>query len=274
VTGDLSDLLAFDFMRRALLAGCAVSLLCSVVSLFVLLKRMAFAGIGISHAALGGVAIGLFAGVSPVLAALGVGVGAALGIGLVTRHGQVHEDAAIGILTTGLMALGIVLIGFSRAYQGDLYSYLFGNILAVSQAQLWQLTGVVVLVLGFIGLFFKELLFVAFDEEVAQVTGLPARALYYGLLVAIAFTVVAAIQVVGVILASALLVIPAATGYQLARNWRGILVVSLASGWVAVLGGLLLSARWDVASGGAIVLLLVALFFLALLFSPRRARRA
>jgi zinc transport system permease protein len=272
--GEFSDLLAFDFMRRALVGGCAVSLLCSVVSLFVLLKRMAFAGIGISHAALGGVAVGLFLGVSPIGAALAVCVAAALGIGVVSRRGQVHEDAAIGILTTGLMALGVVLIGFADTYQGDLFSYLFGNILAVGRAELLQLGVVVVLVLGFIGLFFKELLFVTFDEEVAQVTGIPARALYYGLLVAVAFTVVAATQVVGVILASALLVVPAATGYQVARNWRGILLVSLATGWIAVVGGLLLSYRWDVASGGAIVLLLVALFFTAFLLSPRRPGRA
>lgn len=271
--GDFSDILAFDFMRRALMAGMAVSLLCSVVSLFVLLKRMAFAGIGISHAALGGVALGLFTGVSPILSALAVCVAAALGIGVVSRRGRVHEDAAIGILTTGIMAFGVVLIGFSRGYQGDLFSYLFGNILAVSRAQLWQLAAVTAGVLGFIGLFFKELLFVAFDEEVARVTGIPARALYYGLLVAIAFTVVAAIAVVGLILASALLVIPAATGYQVARNWRGILLISLGSGWLAVVGGLLVSYRWDVASGGAIVLLLVAFFFLAFLFSARRPGR-
>jgi zinc transport system permease protein len=272
--GDFSDLLAYDFMRRALMAGLAVSLLCSVVSLFVLLKRMAFAGIGISHAALGGVSLGLFTGVSPMLAAAAVCVAAALGIGVVSRHGRIHEDAAIGILTTGIMAFGVVLIGFARTYQGDLFSYLFGNILAVSEAQLYRLAAVVIGVLAFIGLFFKELLFVSFDEEVAQVTGIPARALYYGLLVAIAFTVVAAIEVVGLILASALLVIPAATGYQVARNWRGILLISLGSGWLAVVGGLLVSYRWDVASGGAIVLLLVALFFLAFLVSARRPGRA
>jgi len=127
-----------------------------------------------------------------------------------------------------------------------------------------------VLVLGFLGFFFKELLFVAFDEEVAQVTGIPARVLYYGLLVAIAFTVVAAIQVVGVILASALLVIPAAVGQQLAANWRGILLISLATGVLAVVVGLALSTVWDLASGGTIVLVLGAFFFAAFVFSPHR----
>jgi zinc transport system permease protein len=271
--GDWTDLLAYDFMRRALLAGFAVSLLCSVVSVFVLLKRMAFIGSGIAHAALGGVAVGLFAGLDPAATALGVCVATALGIGWISERGRIHEDAAIGILTAGIMALGVVLIGFARAYQGDLFSYLFGNILAVGRADLIELAVIAVVVLGFLALYFKELLFVAFDEEVARVTGIPARALSYGLLVAVACTVVAAIQVVGLILASALLVVPAATGYQLARNWRGILLVSLATGWLAVLGGLLLSYRWDVASGGTIVLLLVALFFAAFLVSPRRPGR-
>lgn len=266
----LLDLLSYDFMQRALLAGMAVSLLCSVLSLFVLLKRMAFAGIGISHAALGGVSAGLVTGVSPLLSAMVVCVATALGIGAITRGGRLNEDVAIGILTTGLMAFGVVLIGFASGYQGDLFSYLFGNILAVSGTQLAGLGVVVVLVLGFVGLMFKELLFISFDEEVAQVTGIPARALYYGLLVAVAVTVVMAIQVVGLVLASALLVIPAATGYQLAENWRGVLVVSILVGWFAVIGGLTVSYLWDVASGGAIVLVLVTCFFIAFAASPSR----
>ncbi|MBI5137316.1 MAG: metal ABC transporter permease [Nitrospirae bacterium] len=261
------ELFAFDFMQRAFVAGLSVSLLCSVLSLFVLLKRMAFAGIGISHAALGGVSLGLLTGVSPLLTTLAVCVAAALGIGAVTRGGRINEDAAIGILSTGIMALGVVLVGFSDRYQGDLYSYLFGNILAVDTAQLWELLGVLLLVLGFVATFFKELLFVSYDEEVAQVTGIPARALYFGLLVAIACTVVAAIHVVGLVLASALLVIPAAIGYQLAANWRGILVIAIVSGWLAVAGGLVLSFYWDVATGGTIVLILVFLFFAAFLLA-------
>jgi zinc transport system permease protein len=268
----LTDMLAFDFMQRAIAAGLLVGLLCSAVSLFVLLKRMAFAGIGISHAALGGVAVGLFAGVSPLGSALGVCVAAAVGIGLITRHGRMGEDMAIGILTTTLMALGVVLVGLAGTYQGELFSYLFGNILAVSRGQLLALGGVAVAVLGFFAFFFKELLFVSFDEEVAQVTGLPARALYYGLLIAIAFTVVAAIQVVGVILASALLVIPAAVGQQLATNWRGILLISLGTGLLSVVLGLVVSSVWDLASGGTIVLVLGALFFAAFILSPHRRR--
>ncbi len=261
-----ADLWAFDFLQRALVAGCLVSLLCSVLSLFVLLKRMAFVGIGISHAALGGVSIGLLTGLNPMLSALVVCIGTALGIGAISRGGRLATDMAIGILTTGLMALGVVLVGFSDTYQGDLFSYLFGNILAVSSGQLMGLAVAAVLVLGFIWLFFKELLFATFDEEVAQVTGLPARALDYGLLVAMAITVVSAIAVVGLVLASAMLVIPAAIGTQLARNWRGVLLVSILSGLLAVVAGLSLSYYWDLASGGAIVLMLVAQFFVALVW--------
>lgn len=265
-----SEMFAYGFMQRALVAGLVVSLVCSVLSLFVLLKRMAFAGIGISHAALGGVAVGLVTGISPFVSALVVCVGTAFGIGALSRKGRMHEDMSIGILTTGIMAFGVVLMGFSNVYRGDLFSYLFGNILVVSRDQLLGLFVVAVLVLGFVWLFFKELLFVSLDEEVAQVTGLPARALYYGLLVSIACTVVAAIHVVGLVLASALLVVPAAIGHQMAGNWRGILVWSVASGWLSVVGGLLLSYLWDVASGGTIVLILVALFFLSLLIASGR----
>lgn len=263
-------MLSYSFMQRALVAGLIVSLICSVLSLFVLLKRLAFAGIGISHAALGGVAVGLVTGVSPFASALVVCVGTAFGIGALSKRGRMHEDMSIGILTTGIMAFGVVLMGLTSSYRGDLFSYLFGNILAVSSGQLVGLSVVAVLVLGFVVLFFKELLFVSLDEEVAQVTGLPARALYYGLLVALACTVVAAIHVVGLVLAAALLVVPAAIGQQLATNWRGILAVSVASGWLSVAGGLLISYLWDVASGGTIVLMLVALFFVSLLAAAAR----
>ncbi|MDH5526903.1 MAG: metal ABC transporter permease [Nitrospirota bacterium] len=268
----LADMFQYDFMVRAVVGGLLVSLLCSVLSLFVLLKRLAFAGVGISHAALGGISLGLVTGVNPLLTALLVCVATAFGIGAVSRTGRLTEDVAIGILTTGLMAFGVVLVGFAGTYQGDLFSYLFGNILAVSTGQLVSLAGVAVLVLGFIGFFYKELLFVSFDEEVARVTGVPARLLGYGLLVAIACTVVAAIHVVGLVLASALLVIPAAVGFQMADNWRGILGISILSGWLAVFIGLTSSYLWDLASGGSIVLALVMLFFAA--FMVRRVRDA
>ena len=194
-------------------------------------------------------------------------------IGWVSRRGQLTEDTAIGTLFSASMALGVVLLGLVPSYTADLMSFLFGNILAVTRTDLALLAAVSLAVLGFIAFFFKELLTAAFDEELAMADGLPVNLLYFGLLTAVALTVVVTVKVVGVVLSSALLVIPAAIGFELAKDYRKMLAISLAAGVSGSLVGLVLSFHFDVASGGAIVLSETLLFFLAYLASPRRARR-
>jgi zinc transport system permease protein len=265
--------LAYGFVQRALAAGVLVALLCSILAFFVVLKRLSFVGVGVSHSALGGVALGLLLGVNPFAVAAIFAVGVAWAIGAVARRGGLHEDAAIGILLSTAMALGVVLIGFTQGYQTDLFGYLFGNILAVSRADLWMVVGAAAVLLTMIAALFKELLFFAFDEEVAGASGLPTNVLSGFLLTAIALTVVVSIRVVGVILAEALLVIPAAVGYQLARGYRGMLACSCAAGVVSAIVGLWLSFRFNLAPGAAIVLSLGAIFFTTLLVAPRRAGR-
>lgn len=270
---DVLDLFAYDFMKRALIAALLVGLLCSTVAFFVVLRRLSFVGVGVSHSALGGVAIGVLTGVNPIVVGAGFATAIAWVIGWVSRRGQLTEDTAIGTLFSASMALGVVLLGFAPSYTADLMSFLFGNILAVTEADLLLLAGVSLVVLAFIGFFFKELLTAAFDEEVAMADGLPVDLLYFGLLTAIALTVVVSVKVVGVVLSSALLVIPAAIGFELAKSYRKMLGISLAAGVLGSLSGLVVSFYFDVASGGAIVLGETLLFFLAYLLSPRRARR-
>src|SRR2546428_1044541 len=162
----MAELLTYGFMQRALIAGVLVGLLCGVLGFFVVLKRLSFIGVGISHSAFGGIAIGILLGVEPLMAAAVFSTVVAWAIGWLSRKGRLHEDTAIGILFSSAMALGVVLISLSSAYQVDLFGYLFGNILAVSPRDLWLLGGIVAVVLGGIGLLFKELLFLTFDEEV------------------------------------------------------------------------------------------------------------
>lgn len=266
----LAEMLTFDFMLRAFLGGIIVCLLCSFLSFFVVLKRLSFIGVGISHSALGGIAIGLLAGINPFLSAGIFSAMIAWAIGITSRMGKIHEDATIGIFFSAAMAFGVVLISLSSGYQADLFSLLFGNILAITAQDLWML-GVCGLVVSlFLFLFFKELLAISFDEEIARIGGLPVAFLYYGLLTAMAVTVVASIKVVGVILVEALLVIPAATGLQLSRNYRWMLFFSLLTGLLSVLSGLILSYQYDLPSGAAIVLCAAILFALAFLFSPSK----
>jgi zinc transport system permease protein len=264
-------MLAYGFAQRALAGGIIIAMLCSLISFFVVVRRLAFVGMGISHAAFGGVAIGLAAGIDPMLSAGGFCAAVALGIGWFSRKGRIHEDTVIGILFASAMAMGVVLVRLAGAYNLDLMSYLFGSILALSWGDVVVIAVVGTCASAFIVLFFKELLFISFDEETATASGLAVRSVYYGLLVTMALTVVVSIKLVGIILVSALLVIPGATGMQLFRNYRGALLAALAVGAASVVLGLYLSFWFDVASGATIVLVLFALFLVSMALSPRRA---
>jgi zinc transport system permease protein len=266
----LAEMLSYDFMQRAFIGGIIVCLICAFLSFFVVLKRLSFIGVGISHSALGGLALGAIAGVNPFLCAGVFSTLVAWAIGVTSKKGKVNEDATIGIFFSASMAFGVVLISLSRGYKADLFSLLFGDILAITASDIWMLSGCGLVVTMFLFLLFKELLAISFDEEIALIGGLPVGFLYYGLLTAMAVTVIASIKVVGVILVEALLVIPAATGLLLTRNYRWMLFFSLMTGLLSVLSGLVLSYIYDVPSGATIVLCAAVIFALAFLFSPKK----
>lgn len=265
----VSDWLSFGFLQRALAAGVLAACLCAVLGFFVVLRRLSFVGVGISHAALGGVALGVLLGVEPLVAAALFAAVTAWSIGQIGRIGRLHEDTAIGVLFSAAMAFGVVLLSFSVQFQSDLLGYLFGNILAVTPADLWLLGSMGALVLLAVVLLFKELLFVAFDAEVAEASGLPVQLLHHFLLTALALTVVVAMRVVGLVLVEALLVIPAAAAYQLAPGYSSMLALSVVFAVAGTIGGLVCSYYWNVPAGATIVLVLAAFFAFAL--TARRA---
>lgn len=268
------EVLSYTFMQRALLVGVLIGAVCAVIGVYVVLRSMSFIGAGIAHASFGGVALGFLLGVNPVISAITFCLAVAWGIAWVSRSGKVKEDTAVGIFFASTMALGILAIGLMEGYNLDLFSYLFGSILAITQADVWLTVGLSGVVLVLVALFFKELLFITFDPETAQVLGLPVTALYFLLITLIALTVVIALKVVGIILVSALIVTPAAAAWQLTERFGRMMALSVLFGVVSTVGGLLLSYELNTASGATIVLLSTALFFLSLLFSPRRRRAA
>lgn len=264
----MSELFSYSFMLRALAAAVLVGLTCSTLSFFVVLKRLSFLGAGISHTALGGIAIGLVTGINPVLTGSVFAVGAAVSTGYISKAGKVSEDTIIGVFYAFGMALGIALISTFKGYYPELFSLLFGNILAVSNQDLWLMTAVSTVIILFLLLFFKELLAICFDEEMALAGGLPVNLLYMGLLAAIGLTIMISVQLVGVVLVAALIVIPGATGFRLCTNYRGMFVLSLVTGISGSVGGLLLSYYYPIPPGAAIVLLITALFTLAMIIKP------
>jgi manganese/iron transport system permease protein len=261
--------LAFPFMQRALIASVLVGGLCAVIGTYVVLRGMAFLGDALAHAILPGVAISFLLGGDLFLGALIMSIVAALGIGYLTRSGQVREDTAIGIIFSGALALGIVLISSARAYQTDLTHILFGNVLGVSTRDLTLtlIFGGAVLII--IALLFKELLVFTFDETFAATLKLPVGQLRYLLMILLAITVVVSLQTVGVGLVAAMLVTPAAAASLLTRRMATMMIVSAAIGMASSIIGLYLSYYLNVSTGASIVLVCTAIFSVTLIISPR-----
>jgi ABC-type Mn2+/Zn2+ transport system permease subunit len=267
------DLLAYDFMQRSLLAAAMVGGLCSIIGVFVVLRGLAFVGAGTSHAAFAGVALGYLMGWPPLLPAILFGLATVWITGWVEERGRMKLDVSIGILYTTTMALGILFIGLMKTYNAEVYGYLFGSVLSVTTEELRIIGALSVLVLGLLLLFAKELYFIAFDQEMAEASGVPARQMFFLLLTLVALTVVVSLKIVGAILVFAMILIPASTAYQFTHSLVALTLYSAIIGTMTSVVGVAMSALWDVPSGPAIVLLATSLFFISVFFSPKRIRR-
>ncbi|MCS7324094.1 MAG: metal ABC transporter permease [Anaerolineae bacterium] len=249
----------YAFMRSAALAGLVVGVTCALVGTYVVVRRMAFIGDALAHTVLPGLVIAYLNRWSMNLGALVAGVITALGIGWLSKRRELREDTAIGIMFTAMFALGILLMSSARTLR-DLSHMLFGNILGVTQEQLGLFSGIAFGVLAILLALHKELELTSFDLLHAQAVGIDADRLRYVLLVLIALAVVGAVQLVGVVLTSALLIVPPAAAALLAKRLPLIMltaaVIAVLSTWI----GLLVSYYFDVASGAAIVLVCIAWF--------------
>lgn len=264
--------IGFTFFVRALLASAIVGLVCAVVGSYMVLRGLAFMGDALSHSAFPGVvAAYLLKGPFYIGAAIAA-VGTALAIGWVTRRGNLRGDTAIGVLFAGMFALGIFLFSLIPNYVGDLFGFLFGEVLGIGTSDLIALTALAILVLGTVALLWKELLYSTFDPLGAAASGLPVARLDYLFLALIALTIVISLQAVGIILVVAMLVTPAATGQLVARSFGRLVLVAVAVGIASPIVGLYLSFWLNAASGATIVLVETAIFGAALL--AKRVRGA
>jgi manganese/iron transport system permease protein len=266
----LLEPLRYPFMVRGLLASLMVGTLCAVVGTYVVLRGMAFFGDALAHAILPGVAIAFLLEINLFWGALVMGLVTALGIGYLSRQGEIKEDTAIGVIFAASFALGVALLSTVQTYSVDLTHILFGNVLGVSNTDLWLTAGLGVLALLIVVLLYKELLVISFDPILAATLRLPLNVLNYLLLVLIALTVVVSLQTVGVALMVAMLVTPAATAYLLTRRLWHMMIVGAVVGAVSSAAGLYLSFYANVASGAAVVLVCTAFFILAFFFAPQR----
>lgn len=272
----LLEPLQFGFMVRGLIAAIIVGVVCSVVGTYVVLRGMAFFGSALAHSVLPGLAAGYLVTGATRGALFWWGLGTAilvsLGIGVVSKAARVREDTAIGILFAAMFALGIALISSASSYAVDLTHFLFGNVLGVSTADLWQIGITGALVLLTVGALYKEFLVLSFDPTLAQTMRLPTRTLDNLLLVLIAVTIVVSLQTVGVALMVAMLVTPAATGTLLSKRLPGVMLAAAFVGALSGVIGLYASYFIGVASGPSIVLVCTAIFLLVLMLAPGRGK--
>jgi zinc transport system permease protein len=256
----MPEILQYSFMQRAVLAGVMIGTIAPVIGVFLVLRRLSLIADTLAHTALAGVALGLLFGINPVLGALIVAAVGALGIERLRVSGRLFGEAALAIFLSGGLAVAVVLIGVAGGFTVDLFGYLFGAITAVQPRDLWLILGLGIIVLATVGVFYKELFAITFDEEGARVQGVPVEALNLLLTLLVAVTVVVAMRVVGILLTGALIVIPVVTALRMARSFRGTLWVAVIVSLSAVLVGMTASFYLDVAAGGAIVLCSILLF--------------
>lgn len=266
----LIDPLSYSFMVRGLLASFMVGVICSILGTYVILQGMAFFGDALAHAILPGVVLAYLLSWPLAIGALIAGVLAAIGIGALSQRGEVREDTAIGIVFVGSFALGVALLSTMGSYAVDLAHILFGDVLGVSQQNLWITFALGAVVLLTVAGFYKEFLVLAFDPTLAVVLRLPATFLRYLLLVLIAVAIVISLQTVGVALMLAMLVTPAAAAQLLTRRLPTMMVTAAIIGAMSNIAGLYLSYYVNVASGPAMVLVVTAVFVVVFLFAPQR----
>ncbi len=262
----LLHFLGYAFIQKAYLAGTFIAVLCAMLGLFLVLRKLSLIGDGLSHVSFGAIALGLFLGFYPFAVAVPVLLIASYFILRLTERARIYGDAAIGIVSSIGVATGVILASVSKGFNVDLFSYLFGSILSISDLEVYLSLGLCVLVLLIILLLYHDLFSVTFDEEFARLTGVRAGRINIVLTFLTAITVVLAVKVVGVMLVSALLILPAVTALQLARGFGSAMLIATLDAVVSVLSGITLSFFLDIPAGATIVMVNAVFFGSALLY--------
>jgi len=265
----MPEFLEYGFMHRAFVAGAITALICPVIGVFLVPRRLSLIADALSHVALAGVALGLLLGVSPLLGALVVTVAGAVGMEGLRARGRLPGDAALAVFLSGGFALAVVLISLARGFNADLFAILFGSILTVSPTDVWLIVALGAVVGATIGTFYRQLLAITLAEDLARTSGVPVTALNLLLTVLTALTTVVAMRMVGVLLVSAMIVIPTLTGFALGRSFRQATVIAIAMALASMTAGLIAAYYLRLAAGGAVVLTALVIFALASLI--RRA---
>jgi zinc transport system permease protein len=253
------EILQYSFMQRALLSGVVVAVTCSVVGLFLVLRRQSLFGDALSHAAFGGIAVGLFTNTYPIWTALLVSVLASLGVTKLRQSTKIPPDAAVAVMLSSGLAMGIVLIGLAGGFNLDLESFLFGSILLISMQDQLMILMLSTVVLLIIFKLYKQLMYITFNEDQARVSGINVTRLNYLFIGLASLAVISSLRLVGVLLISSLIVIPNINAMMFGKGFKKTAMISIIIAVSSVLGGIVTSYFMNLAPGGTIVILSIAI---------------
>ncbi len=263
------EIFNYDFMVRAFQAGIAIGIVAPVIGMFLVVRRYSLMADTLAHVSLAGVAVGLLLAVNPIFSAIALSVAAAVGIEGLRNSKRVFSESVLALFLSGSLAVAVVILSIAKGFNANLFSYLFGSISTVSPTDVWITVALAAVVFLSVFLFYKELFFVSFDEEVAQASGLPVKRLNLMIVILAALAVALSIRIVGVLLIGALMVIPVIAAMQYGRSFRTTLFISVAFSLISVIVGLFSSYYLDIASGGAIVLVALAIFLISIIFTKK-----
>lgn len=258
------DIFQYSFMQRAFGAGILIGLICPILGVFLVLRRLSLIGDALAHISLAGVATGVLAGINPTLTSLTFATAGTFGIEFFRKKYEKYAELAIAIIMSTGLGLGVILISFSNSDTSSILGYLFGSIVAVSNTDLTIILFVSILVMLFISLFYRQLFYVTFDEDTAKLAGIPVQVLNIGLTVLTALTISVSIKIVGVLLVSSMMTLPVATALRLANSFKQVIIFSLIQGQISIIMGLIFSYKFNLAPGGSIILTSLSLLLLAI----------
>ena len=247
------ELFNYTFFQHALLGSLFASIACGIIGTYIVTRRLVFISGGITHASFGGIGIGLYTGISPILAAAVFSVLSAFGVEWLSKRKDMREDSAIAVFWTFGMAIGIIFSFLAPGFTPDLSAFLFGNILTITFADIWMLVILSIILIGFFYFFLTPVIYIAFDREYARSQRIPVRLFEYILMMFIALTIVACLRMIGIVLVISLLTLPQMTANLFTHSFKKIIFMSIGIGFISCSGGLLLSYQLQVPSGAAII---------------------
>ena len=254
------DLLQYTFFQHALIGSLLASIACGLVGTYIVTRRLVFISGGLTHSSFGGIGLGLYAGISPILAAAIFSVFSAFGVEWLSKRKDMREDSAIAVFWTLGMALGIMFTFLSPGFAPDLSAYLFGNILTITMGDIALLGGLAALLILFFVLYIHPIIYIAFDREFARSQGIPVQLFEYILMMFIALTIVACLRMVGIVLVISLLTIPQMTANLFSHRFQRIIWLSIGIGYLSCLGGLMISFYLNVPSGASIIFFSIIIY--------------